>query len=260
MKLARVLLLSSMAAGLIAQTPTWDTSGNGMLNGTYYFRQVIYELSSAGDGTLYDALAFYGTVTFSGTGTYTMVVTLLDGQSGQFTARQRQQRHLFDCGFRTRLPFQSVVPGLRLHRRRSDLRPGERAGYFRGQQHGKPERLQRRVHRRAAGQPAPSRLHVQGLVFPGVHGSLQRHSDVHHRGNAANESRWRGQRRHGDVCRIRRARRPRARFVFQCEIHLQQRRRGGDLPQLQHRAVYRAILPVFFARRQLRVRRVAQFV
>jgi uncharacterized protein (TIGR03437 family) len=84
MKFARVLLLSLIAAGLSAQTPAWDTSGNGMLNGTYYFRQVVYELSNAGDGTLYDALAFYGTATFSGTGTYTMVVTLLDAQSGQF--------------------------------------------------------------------------------------------------------------------------------------------------------------------------------
>ena len=81
MKLARVLLLSSMAAGLIAQTPTWDTSGNGMLNGTYYFRHVTYQLSNAGDGTLYYTFALYGTVTFNGTGTYTMSVTLAEGQA-----------------------------------------------------------------------------------------------------------------------------------------------------------------------------------
>ena len=70
MKLARVLLLSSMAAGLIAQTPTWDTSGNGMLNGTYYFRHVLYQLSSVRNGTLYDAASLYGTVTFDGAGKY----------------------------------------------------------------------------------------------------------------------------------------------------------------------------------------------
>ena len=89
MKFARVLLLSSIAAVLTAQTPAWDNSGNGMLNGTYYFRQVVYELASGADGSvdgsLYNALAFYGSATFSGTGTYTMVVTLLDGRSGQFT-------------------------------------------------------------------------------------------------------------------------------------------------------------------------------
>jgi len=89
MKFARVLLLSSIAALLSAQTPAWDTSGNGMLKGTYYFRQVVYELNVARDGTLNgtlsDALAFYGTVTFDGAGKYTMSVTLLDGASGQFT-------------------------------------------------------------------------------------------------------------------------------------------------------------------------------
>jgi uncharacterized protein (TIGR03437 family) len=81
MKLARMLLLLSAAAGLSAQT--WDTSGNGMLKGTYYFRQVIYVLSSAGDGSLADAASLYGTVAFSGTGTYTMNVTLADGTNGQ---------------------------------------------------------------------------------------------------------------------------------------------------------------------------------
>jgi uncharacterized protein (TIGR03437 family) len=86
MKLARMLLLISMATPLIAQTPTWDTSGNAMLNtGPYYFRHVLYQLSSPVNGALYDAVSLYGTVTFSGTvpGTYTMNVTLLDGRSGQ---------------------------------------------------------------------------------------------------------------------------------------------------------------------------------
>ena len=78
MKLARVLLLISLAAGLGAQTSTWDTSGNGMLNGTYYFRYVLYQLSNAGDGSLYDTYSLYGTVTFSGTGTYAMSATELD--------------------------------------------------------------------------------------------------------------------------------------------------------------------------------------
>jgi uncharacterized protein (TIGR03437 family) len=83
MKLARVLLLGSMAAGLFAQTATWDTSGNGMLNGTYYFRQVAYQLSSPVNGSLYDAISLYGTVNFSGTGTYTMNATVADGRVGQ---------------------------------------------------------------------------------------------------------------------------------------------------------------------------------
>jgi uncharacterized protein (TIGR03437 family) len=83
-KLARMLLLVSAVAAFQAgaQTTGWDNTGNGMLNGTYYFRQVIYQLSNAGDGSLADAASLYGTVTFSGTGTYTMNVTLADLSSG----------------------------------------------------------------------------------------------------------------------------------------------------------------------------------
>jgi uncharacterized protein (TIGR03437 family) len=84
MKLARVLWLISMATGLIAQTPTWDTSGNGMLNGTYYFRQVLYQLSSPVNGALYDTVSLYGTVTFGTTpGAYSMTATLVDVQARQ---------------------------------------------------------------------------------------------------------------------------------------------------------------------------------
>ena len=85
MKLARVLLLISMAAGLGAQTSTWDTSGNGMLNGTYYFRHVIYLLSNAGTGQFFDTASLYGTVTFSGTGTYAMTLSEVDYGQGQLT-------------------------------------------------------------------------------------------------------------------------------------------------------------------------------
>ena len=86
MKRARALLpilLMSTAAGLFAQTATWDTSGNGMLNGTYYFRHVTYQLSSAATGALYDAMALYGTVAFDGAGKYSMNATLIDGRTGQ---------------------------------------------------------------------------------------------------------------------------------------------------------------------------------
>src|SRR4051794_14283692 len=83
MKLVRPLLLLSFASLLSAQTTNWDTSGNGMLKGTYYFRHVIYVLSSSDDGSLYDAASSYGSISFSGTGTYTMNLTLADAQAGQ---------------------------------------------------------------------------------------------------------------------------------------------------------------------------------
>lgn len=79
----RIALLLSVAAAVpaFAQTPTWDTSGNGLLKGTYYFRQVYYEIGY-NDGSLYDAAVAYGTVTFDGAGKYGMTASLLDAQSG----------------------------------------------------------------------------------------------------------------------------------------------------------------------------------
>ena len=82
MRISRMLFLATVAAVGWAQTPVWDTAGNKMLNGTYYFRDVTYVLSNTGDGSLYDALAVYGTATFDGAGKYTMAVSLLDGRAG----------------------------------------------------------------------------------------------------------------------------------------------------------------------------------
>ena len=80
MKFLLLLLVASAATPFqaSAQTTGWDSSGNGMLNGTYYFRQVYYVLSSNGDGSLNDALSLYGTATFDGAGKYSMSVSLLD--------------------------------------------------------------------------------------------------------------------------------------------------------------------------------------
>jgi uncharacterized protein (TIGR03437 family) len=59
----------------------WDTSGNGMLNGTYYFRQVAFFLSST--GSLSEADALYGTISFNGNGTYSFTnCTLYDSGYG----------------------------------------------------------------------------------------------------------------------------------------------------------------------------------
>jgi uncharacterized protein (TIGR03437 family) len=82
MKLARWLALLWAATGWQAFAQ-WDTSGNGMLNGTYYFREVAYFLSST--GTLSEADALYGTIAFNGNGTYTLNCTLYDSGYGQGT-------------------------------------------------------------------------------------------------------------------------------------------------------------------------------
>jgi uncharacterized protein (TIGR03437 family) len=73
----RLLLLAAAAACLLpAQTTSFDNSGNAMLNGTYYFRQVVY-VFNGNTGNFSDAACFYGTITFNGAGSYTMSNTQL---------------------------------------------------------------------------------------------------------------------------------------------------------------------------------------
>jgi hypothetical protein len=74
--LALILLAATAAA------QTFDTSGNSMLNGTYYYRQVIYVLGDS-SGDLGRAIALYGNLSFNGSGTFTMTsVTVVDSSAG----------------------------------------------------------------------------------------------------------------------------------------------------------------------------------
>jgi len=84
MKLACITLLISLAAGWQASAQTWDTSGNSMLNGTYYFRETAFFSDTYYDGGLSEATAFYGNITFHGNGTYTVTSGLaFDSSVGQ---------------------------------------------------------------------------------------------------------------------------------------------------------------------------------
>jgi uncharacterized protein (TIGR03437 family) len=59
-----------VGAGAI-QAQNWDTSGNGMLKGQYYFRQVSYEVGDKyGDLDVEEVL--YGNITFDGNGNYAL--------------------------------------------------------------------------------------------------------------------------------------------------------------------------------------------
>lgn len=64
-------LLLAGANGALAQTPSFDSSGNKLLSGVYYFREVVYVVGSS-DGSLSRALALYGNISFDGAGTYTI--------------------------------------------------------------------------------------------------------------------------------------------------------------------------------------------
>ena len=82
MKLARLLAVLCAATGCWqAAAQTWDTSGNGMLNGTYYFREVAY-IVGYNSGGLSRAIALYGNIAFNGGGTYSINCLVMDSQYG----------------------------------------------------------------------------------------------------------------------------------------------------------------------------------
>lgn len=68
------------ACACAGYSQSFDSSGDGMLNGTYYFRQVLYFQQSG------DAANIVGNITFNGGGSYTLSnATLLDANSGSST-------------------------------------------------------------------------------------------------------------------------------------------------------------------------------
>jgi uncharacterized protein (TIGR03437 family) len=77
-RLAWSFLPIFMVATWPAAAQSWDTSGNGLLNGTYYFRQVMWlgGYNSAND--LPEAIAVYGNIVFDGNGTYTLTAKAAD--------------------------------------------------------------------------------------------------------------------------------------------------------------------------------------
>jgi uncharacterized protein (TIGR03437 family) len=77
-RLAWSSLLLFLVAAWPAAAQSWDTSGNGLLNGTYYFRQVLWlgGYNSAND--LQEAIAVYGNIVFGGDGTYTLTAKAAD--------------------------------------------------------------------------------------------------------------------------------------------------------------------------------------
>jgi uncharacterized protein (TIGR03437 family) len=85
----RILLLLCIGITPSFAQPTFDNSGNGMLNGRFNFRYVTY-LSTVpqgiGTGDLSRAIAIYGVITFDGNGRYSYDATAWDSQTSQNTA------------------------------------------------------------------------------------------------------------------------------------------------------------------------------
>jgi len=75
-----------MVATWPAAAQSWDSSGNGLLNGTYYFRQVMWlgGYNSAND--LHESIAVYGNIVFGGNGTYTLTANAADAPENKVTS------------------------------------------------------------------------------------------------------------------------------------------------------------------------------
>ena len=71
-----------------AQTVEWDTTGNGLLKGTYNFREALWITNQQATNTLDEAASQFGTITFDGQGIYTATFTAyssVPGANGSFT-------------------------------------------------------------------------------------------------------------------------------------------------------------------------------
>ena len=92
------LLLGVCIGGTASAQNTWDTSGNGLLSGSYYVRQVAWVLE-INYGDLGEGVAVYGASPFDGNGNYNFNGQIFDPAStGPITPPLLAQRNL--CDFR----------------------------------------------------------------------------------------------------------------------------------------------------------------
>ena len=80
--MSRFVFLMSLIFLPLASGQIWDPSGNGLLNGNYFFRQVTYRANSNAFGDVLQAFTLYGTITFDSQGHYSFSGTYLDSQVG----------------------------------------------------------------------------------------------------------------------------------------------------------------------------------
>ncbi len=64
-------MVCAAAMPALANLPAFDNTGNSLLNGTYYFREVVYSVADTG-GDLSGEYAAFGTISFNGAGGYSI--------------------------------------------------------------------------------------------------------------------------------------------------------------------------------------------
>lgn len=75
-----------MAATGPAAAQSWDAGGDGLLSGTYYFRQVMWLGGYNSANAIKEAIAVYGDIVFSGDGTYTLTAKAADAAANTVTS------------------------------------------------------------------------------------------------------------------------------------------------------------------------------
>src|SRR5450755_2155231 len=81
MKLLGIVFLLAAAIITPAIGQTFDNSGNGLLQGNYYFREVVW-LVGDNSGDLSEAVSVYGNIAFDGNGNYALNAQLMDSNVG----------------------------------------------------------------------------------------------------------------------------------------------------------------------------------
>src|SRR5436190_22868018 len=72
-----LLIAAALARALADDAVTWDNSGNGLLNGTDDFREVMWRNKSD-----LHRVAIYGTIVFDGSGGYRLTSSVSDSNNG----------------------------------------------------------------------------------------------------------------------------------------------------------------------------------
>jgi len=130
------------AAGSIAsaQTANWDTSGNGLLTGQYYFRHVLWAVGD-NSGDLGEAASLFGTITFTpGSGTFSVSGQIFDAAAGLTQPQSFSQVGTYSVAA-SGYGFMSNVLAAQIGSSGDQVLTGFGAGNLHRQQHRKSERI-----------------------------------------------------------------------------------------------------------------------
>lgn len=96
-KAAATAALLALAVVSPAAAQSFDNTGNRLLQGTYYFREVIW-LVGDNSGNLSRAISAYGNVSFDGNGNYSLTSQVYDSDAGSSTAQSYSTTGTYTIG------------------------------------------------------------------------------------------------------------------------------------------------------------------